>query len=188
MADRDNGDVALTTVVDAPRESRERGASMVVIGSPWAVEVARQLTIPILAVPAHLSEPPRQGLLAIDFSTCSVHAASVALRVMARPARALMVSVGTEPTPHVQLLLDTIEDTLGRPGDVAMTRQCVEGETGDTLLRLAAKHTVDLISVGRCGRSSATCAKPGGIGHVARTILSNATCSVLLVASPDAVS
>ena len=177
------------------RISVERQASMLLIGMKpgsqrhTTVEFARSANLPVLAVPTQMSEPPRRVLMALDFSQSSVRAAKVAFHLLARPARAFMVSasagsVGEDPEPHIGLLFDTVENLLGAPRDVAITRHVVAGETPAALLRVAQSQLVDLIAVGRCGRSAATCGKPGAMGRVARAVVTSASCGVLLVPPP----
>jgi len=178
------------------RISRERGASMLLVGMKpgserrTAVRFASFAPIPVLVVPADVAEEPRRALLTLDFSQSSLHAATVAFKLLAKPARAFMISagpniVGEDPEPHIAVLFDAVENMLGLDPDIAITQHSVAGETAEALLRVAASQSVDLISVGRCGRSHATCSKPGGIGRVARAIVASASCAVLIAASPS---
>jgi nucleotide-binding universal stress UspA family protein len=178
------------------RISRERGASLLLVGMKagserrTVVQFASSALIPMLAVPPHVVEQPQRALLALDFSESSLHAAAVALKVLAKPARAFMVSesptvVREDPEPYIGLLFDAVENMIGVDREIAITRHTVAGETGAALLRVAASQSVDLISVGRCGRSHATCTKPGAIGRVARAIVASASCGVLIAASPN---
>lgn len=155
-----------------------------------AIRFVASAPIPVLAVPAHVAMEPRRALLALDFSKSSLHAATVALKMLAKPARAFMVSAGPslvcqDPEPHIGLLFDTVQDVLGVDRQVAITRHTVAGEAAASLLRVADSEAVDLISVGRCGRSHATCTKPGAIGRVARAIVASAACGVLIAPSSD---
>jgi nucleotide-binding universal stress UspA family protein len=178
------------------RISRERNPYMLIVGMKTdserrtAIRFASSAPIPVLVVPAHVAEQPRRALLALDFSQSSLHAATVALKVLAKPARAFMVSEGPtgmreDPEPHIGLLFDAVEAMLGIDRDLALSRHTIAGETAAALLQAAARQSVDLISVGRCGRSHTTCTKPATIGRVARAIVASATCGVLIAAAPN---
>jgi nucleotide-binding universal stress UspA family protein len=176
-----SGDVASAVAL----VSAARNASLVIMGAGGpsdrhiTVETARRATVPILAVPARVRSLPRHAVLAVDFSTSSVRAAKVALPLLARPSRAQMVAIG-ESGPHIELLLDAIEDTLGRPEHVEFDRYSARGEPVTEILRYTATRNADLIAVGRCGRSPKTCNTPGALGRVAQALISTAPCSVLL--------
>ena len=176
------------------RISRERGASMLLIGmkSPMeqrnkTVELARWSPIPVLAVPSHMSALPRRALLALDFREPSLYAANTALRLLARPAVACMVSASPRqpPEPHVGLLFDAVENGFGADPELTITRHTVAGEPAAALLQFATAQSVDLIALGRCGRTAATYGNPGSMGHVARAILAATPCSVLSALSSN---
>jgi Universal stress protein family len=168
----------------------ERHATIVLMGTAIdsgganTAEVAALLSVPVVAVPGHVRTLPRRALLAIDFGRASVSAAGAALHLLARPAHALMLSVSASADSDdrdspVDILFNAVQDALGRPRDVALERHHASGDTVDTILRLAATHEADLISVGQWGRWSQATPRTRAIGHVARAVFKSATCSVI---------
>jgi len=174
------------------RVSGERRAALVLVGASSArraaLDVVTSVLTAVLSVPADVIDLPHKVLMALDFSQSSVRAAQAALGVIARPARAFMVSVrplrsgGEDLVPHEELLFDAVETTVVPPPDVTTSRHRVAGEVPTSILQLAATHRVDLISIGRRGLSTTQLKHPP-IGSAARAILSTAPCTVLVGAS-----
>jgi nucleotide-binding universal stress UspA family protein len=176
-----------TTIAIGPWASAEMDAfSTILLGvntvtdRRFAIEVAATSPFPVWIVPMGIVALPRRAVLALDFSWLSVRAARAALDLLERPAAAHMVSVGSQleagiTQPHVQLLFDAVEDSLGHPADVAITRHYLAGDVASAILTFARTNDADLIAIGGASRSR------NGIAH---TIITSAPSSVLLVPSP----
>jgi nucleotide-binding universal stress UspA family protein len=146
-----------------------------------AIEVATASPFPVWIVPMEVATLPRRAVLALDFSWRSVRAAKAALDLLERPAAAHMVSVGSQleagtTQPHVQLLFDAVEDSLGHPADVAITRHSLAGDVASAILTFAKINDADLIAIGRASRSHT---------GIAQTVVASAPCSLLIVPSPQ---
>lgn len=162
------------------RVSAEHDVSSMFVADPaWGLEVVRFVGQPVLIVPSHVTDLPLRAVLAIDFSSSSIRAATTALDTLERPGRACMINVA-KPSPHVELLFDALEDTIGRAQGIEITKRCVLGDVATSILRIAALERVDLISVGRSKRAPPGYGQPASLGSVTRTILSSAPCSVLV--------
>jgi len=176
-----------TTIEIGPWASTEMHASSTMLlgvstaaDRRFAIEVATTSPCPTLIVPSDIAALPRRAVLGLDFSRLSLRAAKAALDLLERPAAAHLVSVGSQREagtfqPHLQLLFDALEDFLGHPADVAMTRHHLAGDVASAILTFAKSSGADLIAIGSPSRSRTS---------IGQTIIASASCSVFLLPSP----
>ncbi|MEP6730835.1 MAG: universal stress protein [bacterium] len=171
------------------RVAIERRASVVVVGigrhliadrifsDETALQLARIARVPVLSVPAGISDAPRHAIVAIDFSDISVRAAQAAIEMVADDGRVEIVHVmpllledsftpdAREPYEQwAEGQLATVIAQLVVPSGITLTTVVLRGQAASELLGYATRVGADLISTGSHGR-----------GFVARAILGSVT-------------
>ena len=188
------------TIIQAAREHR---ADLIVTGigrhrmvdrlfrTETALNVMRMADVPVLAAAAELRALPRHALVGMDFGASSVHAARVALQLLAPD--------GTLTLAHVQPAVELPEEErrswravyaqgmasafarllaeLPVPPSVRVETVALDGNPAIELLDLAQRTHADLIAT---GRHSHTFFERFVIGSVATRLLRSAACSVLV--------
>jgi nucleotide-binding universal stress UspA family protein len=195
LAKRDGRTPALVTIGDAATGQRARALLDLVVdlSDDWIHTVvvgdARDALDALARVDGRCSSSAsrsgrrraRRAVLAVDFGRASLRAATLALQLLDRPAHAFVVCPGS---PDVDALVDVSEDSLARDAGVTVERRRIAGEPAAAILDVAVTERADLISLGRHGLLTPTGIIPASLGPAARTVLSAASCSVL-VAPPD---
>lgn len=189
-----------------------RGATLVLVGlrHPGGVErwLARETLLrlihlspaPVLAVPEETVEPPRQAVVAIDFSEFSLHAAREAAQLIA-PGGVLHLAHVTWPTTGlegwsesvewvrtyregVQRRMQELTAELRVSGRFEVATHLLEGDPAREILKLGGEVGADLIVTGSHGAGFL-----GRLilGSVSNTLVHKARCAVL-VAPPRNVA
>jgi nucleotide-binding universal stress UspA family protein len=155
---------------------------------------------PVLAVPEEMVEPPREVVVAMDFSEFSLHAAREAAQLVA-PGGLLHLAHVTWPTTGlegwsesvewvrtyrsgVQQRMQDLAEELRIPGRYDVAVHLLEGEPAREILKLAAAVGAELIATGSHGSGFL-----GRLilGSVSNALVHKARCAVL-VAPPRNVA
>ena len=187
-----------------------RSATMVVVGSAphqrvnrmiageRAVHVLRASPVPVLSVPPGFSALPRNILVGVDFAPASVHAAQVALLLLANGGTLTLLHVlspllgdaplrdatGRDPADAVQTLFERVRNELRPyvPDDVTIETRVRMGDDADGIVRCATAMGADLVVVGTHGPRLL---ERVFLGSVASSVVHNAAQTVLAVPPPS---
>ena len=187
-----------------------RSATMVVVGSAphqranhmiggeRAVHVLRASAVPVLAVPPGFSALPRNILVGIDFAPASVHAAQVALLLLANGGTLTLLHMlspllgdapirdpsGRDPADAVQTLFERVRTELRPyvPDDVTIETRVRMGDDADGIVHCANAMGVDLVVVGTHGPRLL---ERIFLGSVASSVVHSAAQTVLAVPPPS---
>jgi nucleotide-binding universal stress UspA family protein len=189
------------------RRARELDASLILMGigkhkpidrlfaGETTLRVIRRASCPVLAVVGALEHPPREVVVATDFSPESALAAECAAALLPSGAVLRLVHVW-EPSHSANMELHAIERryaeslperferfaaALDVPAGVTVAFETREGKTVPQLLESAESHGADMIVAGRHGLSQFARLF---IGSVTTAIVRAANCAVLV--SPEA--
>lgn len=204
------GPVAATIARTAAKQS----VDLILLGLRQATSLERWLAretllrlvhlshVPVLAVPEHVKELPRQVVLAVDFSELSLRAADEVIEVLAPGAQLNLAHVTWLPVwregnvdesqltewekPYhagVQRRLEEFSSRFGDAVETTVKTHILAGDPGPELLRLAEEIDADLIAAGSHGAGFL-----GRIvlGSVSGKLVHGARCS-LLIAPPRMV-
>lgn len=140
--------------------------------------VASRATVPVLAVDGSTDRLPRDACAGIDFSPPSLEAARAACDIVGPAGSVHLVHVAplTDDTPDAARRLDELASRLA-PGCAASSTILRAGDPAQALVSIAADRGLDLIAVGRHGRSIAARLI---LGSVSVSVLRTAPCSVLV--------
>jgi nucleotide-binding universal stress UspA family protein len=194
------------------RAAAARGSTLVLVGlrQPGGVErwLARETLLrlihlspaTVLAVPEEMAEPPREAVVAVDFSEFSLHAAREAAQLLA-PGGLLHLAHVTWPTSGlegwsesvewvrtyrggVQQRMQELASELRVPGRFEVAVHMLEGDPAREILKLGGEVGADLIATGSHGAGFL-----GRLilGSVSNTLVHKARCAVL-VAPPRSVA
>lgn len=162
-----------------------------------ADRVVRTATVPILVVRNAATQPYRHAAVAIDFSPLSQLALDAA-RTLAPQARRTVVHVCEIPLQFEQAMLRVgtsaaeiqryrqarlaengrrLSEFAGQSGP-AEKLSVLEGSPADMLAELAASGRIELLAIGSQGRNIVAQAL---LGSVARRLLSQSGCDILIV-------
>lgn len=180
------------------RRARELDASLILMGigkhkpidrvfaGETTLRVIRRASCPVLAVVGALAHPPREVVVATDFSPESALAAESAAALLQRGAILRLVHVW-EPSHSANLELHAIERryaeslpdrferlaaALDVPDGVTVVFETREGKAVAQLLESAESHGADMIVAGR-----------HGLGRVARLFIGSVTTALVRAAS-----
>ena len=187
-----------------------RSATMVVVGSAphqrvnrmiageRAVHVLRASPVPVLSVPPGFSALPRNILVGVDFAPASVHAAQVALLLLANGGTLTLLHVlspllgdaplrdatGWDPADAVQTLFERVRNELRPyvPNDVTIETRVRMGDDADGIVRCATAMGADLVVVGTHGPRLL---ERVFLGSVASSVVHTAAQTVLAVPPPS---
>lgn len=189
------------------RRARELDASLVVMGigrhtpidrllaGETTLRVIRHAGCPVLAVAGTLDHPPREVIVAIDFSPESAVAAECAAALLAPGATLRLVHVW-EPSGSADAELQSMERqyaadlpkrferlraALPVPPGVGVTFEAREGKTVPQLLEVAEAHHADMIVAGRHGLGRVA---RFFVGSVTTALVRGASCAVLVTPEP----
>lgn len=140
--------------------------------------VASRATVPVLAVDGSTDRLPRDACAGIDFSPPSLEAARAACRIVGPAGTVHLVHIApvTDDTPGAPQRLDELAARLA-PGCAASSAILRADDPAQALVSLAADRGLDLVAVGRHGRSVASRLI---LGSVSVGVLRTAHCSVLV--------
>ena len=187
-----------------------RSATMVVVGSAphqrlsrviageRAVHVLRASPVPVLSVPPGFSALPRNVLVGLDFAPASVHAAQVALLLLANGGTLTLLHMlssllgdapirdaeGRDPVDAVQTLFERVRNELRPyvPDDVTIETRVRMGDGADGIVRGATAIGADLVVVGTHGPRLL---ERVFLGSVASSVIHSAAQTVLAVPPPS---
>jgi nucleotide-binding universal stress UspA family protein len=136
-------------------------------GTEMALRVMRLSHVPVLAVPASCTEPPRRALIAVDFTEFSSAAARTAARlvapggeihlahVMFAPLRVMSASNGAEWLLKSQDVLaeqlDELASSLAADPTCRFVQHVLAGDPAREILRLTEEIDADLVAAGSHG-------------------------------------
>jgi nucleotide-binding universal stress UspA family protein len=175
------------------RASTERAP---VFSDDTALRVIRRTTIPVLAVTPDLCAQPRRAIVTIDFTSASVAAARLALKVL-EPGGTLVLAHQPPDFNGAQSYADAIKSSYSHATSFAFERlareltppRCMsiatvqlEGTLIESVADLADQADADLIAVGTGRRDLTTL---NGAPHPATALLRQRQRSVLAVPAPN---
>lgn len=189
------------------RRARELGASLILMGigrhtpiervfaGETTLSVIRGSNCPVLAVAGTLEHPPREAIVATDFSPESALAAESAIALLQPGATMRFVHVWERSNTSNRELLDIerryaeslperferFAAALNVPAGVVVVFETHEGKTVPQLLESVASHHADMIVAGRHGLSRIARIF---LGSVTTAIIRGASCAVLV--TPEA--
>jgi nucleotide-binding universal stress UspA family protein len=188
-------DARLIVLGIGPHSLRHRLLSA---GTAWTT--GRRAPCPILAVGEHAPELPRIAVVATDFSPESIHAAKVALTMLADGAKVYLVHAWSRVEavfPNAVLTtfndryaaglpaqFERMRDALGPTGSCTIETLAVEGRPADLVLSVAHSMRADLVVAGTHGRGVV---ERWLLGSTSSALLRGAECSVLLAPPPPIV-
>ena len=196
------GSLKPTLMVGAPagaiaEAALASGASLIVVGlgphhfadralgGETALQLAQVASTPILAVPGGATALPRRVVAAVDYSTTSLSAASIAASMLREGDTIELVHVAPEAGPehaatHVDpaTRLAEIAGTLERPAGVLTTTCVLEHDPARALLDYLQGSHAELVALGSHGYGVW---KRLLMGSVASKVLRMAQCAVLVV-------
>jgi nucleotide-binding universal stress UspA family protein len=188
-------DARLIVLGIGPHSLRHRLLSA---GTAWTT--GRRAPCPILAVGEHAPELPRIAVVATDFSPESIHAAKVALTMLADGAMVYLVHVWSRvEAVFPNAVLATFNDryaatlpekfahvrrALGPADRFTVETLAVEGRPADLVLAVAHSMRADLVVAGTHGRGVV---ERWLLGSTSSALLRGAECSVLLAPPPPIV-
>lgn len=186
-------------------KARDRDAQLIVIGlmhhgvldrildGDTALAVVRQSHAPVLLASSNWKELPTRAVFAIDFSTQSMQAAHVGLRLLGdgatvtlahvRPLPIVFEDVGMWEEDYETAAakeLAKVAEALNPPPRVRLEEALLRGRPSAALLRLAESTNADLIVAGTRG---AGLIQRLLVGSVATGLMRHSTRSLLIV--PD---
>src|SRR5690606_11987653 len=140
--------------------------------------VASRAAVPVLAVDRSADALPRNAVAGIDFSPPSLEAARAACDIVGPAGSIHLVHVAPpmHDTPDAGQRLDDLASRLA-PGCAAASSVLHADDPAHALVSFAADRHLDLIAVGRHGRSVAGRLL---LGSVSVSVLRTARCSVLV--------
>jgi nucleotide-binding universal stress UspA family protein len=190
--------------------ARERSATLVVVGAAphqrvnrmiageRAVHVLRASPVPVLSVPPGFSALPRNILVAVDFAPASVHAAQVALLLLANGGTLTLLHMlspllgdaplrdakGHDPAVAIQTLFERVRDELRpyAPDHVTIETRVRTGDDVDGIVACATGIGADLVVVGTHGPRLF---ERVFLGSVASSVVHTAAQAVLAVPPPS---
>jgi len=154
------------------------------------VQVAQLSPVPVLAVPADRSWPPRRAAVAVDFSPESLEAVGFSARLLDDGATLRVVhvlpSAWRNPTrlqirEQVDLARGRLEEIaleVARAQGVAATPELLHGDPGQALVHFARAQDLDLLSLGSHGQGFVDRLL---LGSTTRKVLRSATCATLVI-------
>jgi nucleotide-binding universal stress UspA family protein len=185
-------DARLIVLGIGPHSLRHRLLSA---GLAWTT--GRRALCPILAVGEHAPELPRIAVVATDFSPESIHAAQVALTMLADGAlvylvhawsrveavfpNTLLTTLNDRYAASLPEKFDRVREALGRTDGVTIETLAVEGRPADLVLAVAHSMRADLVVAGTHGRGLV---ERWLLGSTSSALLRGAECSVLLAPPP----
>jgi nucleotide-binding universal stress UspA family protein len=185
-------DARLIVLGIGPHSLRHRLLSA---GLAWTT--GRRAPCPILAVGEHAPDLPRIAVIATDFSPVSIHAAKVALTMLADGALIHLVHAWSRvEAVFPNTLLATLNDryaeslpdkfarmreALGNTDRVTIETLALEGRPADLILAVAHSMRADLVVAGTHGRGLV---ERWLLGSTSSALLRGAECSVLLAPPP----
>ena len=189
--------------------ARDRSPTLVVVGAAphqrvnrmiageRAVHVLRASQVPVLSVPPGFSALPRNILVAVDFAPASVHAARIALLLLANGGTLTLLHVlspllgdaplrdvtGRDPADAIQTLFERVRDELRPyvPDHVTVETRVRTDDDADGIVRCATDMGADLVVVGTHGPRLL---ERVFIGSVASSVVHTAAQTVLAVPPP----
>ena len=189
--------------------ARDRSATLVVVGAAphqrvsrmiageRAVHVLRASPVPVLSVPPGFSAVPQNILVAVDFSPASVHAARVALLLLANGGTLTLLHVlspllgdaplrdvtGRDPADTIQTLFERVRAELRPhvPDHVTVETRVRTDDDADGIVRCATDMGADLVVVGTHGPRLL---ERVFLGSVASNVVHTAAQTVLAVPPP----
>jgi nucleotide-binding universal stress UspA family protein len=139
----------------------EHGAMNRWIGSETAVAIAKRSTIPVLAVPQHVSGLPIHAAAAIDFTEASISAAKLAATLLGPNGvltlihASMLVKPGSESgslldvyTAGATSKLEAIRDRIGRDTKRRVQIAVVNDEIAGGLISYAEQAHCELLALG----------------------------------------
>ena len=164
------------------------------LGADTALRTARIADCPVLAVAHALDAVPETAAVGIDFSRSSAYAAQSVASIVAPSATLHLVHVWQPANiddetstrdddlyrRHLPGRFERFIASLALPASITVRTEVREGRPAERLVDFADAHRVELIAVGRHGRSLAQRLLVGG---VAERVLRSAGCSVFI--APD---
>ena len=187
------------------KKARDRKAQLIVIGlvhhglvdrlldGDTALEVVHQSRTPVLLASASLQTLPRSAVFAVDFSSQSMHAARVGLRLLSDGATITLAHVapivtvfdGTgmweeEYEQAATRELEKFAGALNAPAGIRIDQVLLRGSPAAALLGLSDRTKADLIVAGTRG---AGLMERLFLGSVATRLMRHSTRSLLVV--PD---
>lgn len=194
---------------EIPRLAHERGARLIVIGtgphgirhrlltSSIAAATSRRSRCPVFAVGDHSPPLARVAVVATDFSAESIHAARVAMPLLAEGAKVHLVHAWNRlATVYPSAALATVNDVYASslPERFARVRSALEladsfevhthaleGKPAEIVLAVARVERADLVVTATHGRRGLERLL---LGSTSAALLRGAECSVLLVPTP----
>jgi nucleotide-binding universal stress UspA family protein len=167
------------------------------LGTETALRVAHLSHVPVLAVPASVTELPRRALVGVDFSDFSRRAVEDAIPLLGEGAEIHLAHAVMFPTPEItgagdgwrerlregaRAEFDTWIARLAHPPSLRLTPHVLEGDPAEELLRTAERVGADLLVAGSHGMGFVGRFL---IGSVSSRLLRGATCSVLISPPTD---
>jgi nucleotide-binding universal stress UspA family protein len=185
-------DARLIVLGIGPHSHRHRLLSA---GTPWAT--GRRAPCPILAVSETAHELPHVAVVATDFSAESIHAAKIALTMLADGGVVYLVHAWSRvdtvfPSAELASLNDRyaaslpeqfarMREALGPTDRVTIETLALEGRPADLVLATARAMRADLVVAGTHGRGVV---ERWLLGSTSSALLRGAECSVLLAPPP----
>lgn len=199
----------ITVLVGSPsrtlaQEAERRGASVIVMGigrhnpldrlfgTETTLATLRESRVPVLAVGPNFPAAPSHAVVGLDFSTASIQAAHLALRLLAPGGRLTLVHVRPRfehPSADWQAwdadygrtlppLFDQVSAQLDVPAGITVETVTVRGDPAPALLAFAQQTNADLVAV---GTQRHTLFERLMVGSVATRVLRTARVGVLAV-------
>lgn len=184
-------------------EARERNAQLIVIGlvhhsvidrildGDTALEVVRHSHTPVLLASSGWTALPKRAVVAVDFSSHSMHAAREGLRLLADGATVILAHVRPMPTVYdgmgmweqeyeesAKKEMIKFAEALNVGSNVHVDNMILRGSASAAVLELAEKTQADLIVAGTHG---AGFVQRVLIGSVATRLMRHSTRSLLIV-------
>jgi nucleotide-binding universal stress UspA family protein len=160
-------------------------------GDETALRLLRVAPVPVLAVTPGFSRPPRNVVVAMDFSAPSIRAAHVAISLAADAALVHLVHVmprdsavsaengwGPSYKDDAESELARLAKKLQAPRGMVVQRVVLQGDPATELLAFATKNSADLIATGSHGHGFIARLL---IGSVVTKIVRASPCTVLAV-------
>ena len=189
------------------RKAHDRGAQLIVIGlvhhsivdrvldGDTALEVVRQSRAPVLLATEDWRELPVRAVVAVDFSSQSMHAARAGLRLLGNGATVVLAHVRPRLTVYDDMgvweeeyedvaarELKKFSDELNAPDGFHVEQAVLSGSASGAVLALAEKNDAQLIVAGTRG---AGLIQRLLLGSVATRLMRHATRSLLIVPEPS---
>jgi nucleotide-binding universal stress UspA family protein len=188
-------------------KARDRKVQLIVIGlvhhgvvdrlldGDTALEVVRQSHAPVLLAASDWSGPPKRAVFAVDFSSQSMQAARVGLRLLAdgativlahsRPIVTVYDGMGMWEEEYEKAAMKELgkfADALNVPAGMQVQHMMLSGSPSATLLELANRMDADLIVAGTHG---AGLMQRLFVGSVATRLMRHSIRSLLIVPDLD---